>query len=62
MDKPVLSARAFKNVDIDEIDFENGALNVLERVVYRGELDDIRSVRAFYGNDRIRKEWLKANV
>jgi hypothetical protein len=41
---------------MDKIDFENGALNVLERVIYRGELDDIRAVRAFYGDDRIRKE------
>ena len=56
MGKPVLSMSAFKNVDMEDIDFENDALNVLERVAYRGELDDIRAVRAFYGDDRIRKE------
>lgn len=56
MDNPVLSKQAFKNIDIDEIDFENGALNVLERVIYRGSLDDFFAVRAFYGDERIRKE------
>lgn|GEM_PF-799832 len=56
MDKPVLSKQAFKNVDMDEIDYENGMLNVLERVMYKGSEDDFRELRRFYGDERIRKE------
>jgi hypothetical protein len=56
MDKPILSKRAFKNVNMDEIDYENGALNVLERIIYRGFMEDIFAVSQFYGEDRIRKE------
>jgi hypothetical protein len=52
MDKPFLSQCAFKNVDMDKIDFENDGLNV----TYRGTLDDFLAVRAFNGDDRIRKE------
>ena len=56
MDKPILSKEAFKNINMDEIDFENGLLNILERLIYRGEVEDIREARVFYGDDRIRKE------
>jgi len=56
MDKPVLSKQAFKDVDMDEIDYENGVLRVFERVMYRGNDDDIREIRRFYGDERIRKE------
>jgi hypothetical protein len=56
MDKPILSKQAFKNVDMDEIDYENGALNVLERVLYKGSDNDFRAIRKFYGDERIRKE------
>ncbi len=59
MDKPVLSKNAFNNVDLDSIDYEDGALNVLERVVYRGSSTDFVAVRNFYGDERIRKEIVK---
>jgi hypothetical protein len=56
MDKPVLSKQAFKNVDMDNIDFEKDMLNILERVVYRGSPEDFMAVRKFYGDKRTRKE------
>jgi hypothetical protein len=59
MDKPVLSTRAFKNADMDKIGYENGMLNILERVIYRGSLDDFIAIRKFYGDKRIRKEIIK---
>jgi len=56
MDKPVLSKQAFMNVDLEEIDYKNGMLNILERVIYRGSREDIIAVRDYYGDKRIRKE------
>jgi len=41
---------------MDNVDFENGALNILERVIYRGSREDFMAVRKFYGDKRIRKE------
>ena len=42
-------------MDLDDIDYENGMLNVLERVIYRGTIDDFLAIRKFYGDKRIRK-------
>jgi len=56
MDKPILSKRAFWDVDMEKIDYEKGALNVLERIMYRGSMEDIIAVREFYGDDGIKKE------
>jgi hypothetical protein len=56
MEKPVLSRWAFKNVDMDKIDYQKDILNVLERVTYRGTREDFIALRKFYGDKRIRKE------
>ena len=56
MDKPVLSKQAFKYIDMDDVDYENRILNVLERVTYKGTFDDFVALRKFYGDERIRKE------
>jgi hypothetical protein len=56
MDKPVLSKQAFKNVEMDKVDYENGSLNILERIIYKGSPDDFMTIRKFYGIKRIRKE------
>ena len=53
MDKPILSKQAFKNVDMNSIDYENDMLNVLERILLRGSEDDFREIRRFYGDKKI---------
>ena len=55
MGEPVLSKQAFKNVDMDDTDYENDMLNVPERVIYRGTTDDFLAIRNFYGDRIIRK-------
>jgi hypothetical protein len=60
MDKPVLSKQAFKYVNMDEIDYENDILNVLERIIYRGNAEDIKAIRDFYGDRRISKEVIRS--
>jgi uncharacterized protein DUF6922 len=56
MDKPVLSKQAFWDVDMDKIDYENGVLNILERIIYKGNNRDFMAIRKFYGDKRIRRE------
>ena len=60
MNKPVLSRRAFKNVDMDHIDYENDALNILERLIYRGTREDLWAIRDFYGDEKIRQTIVKS--
>ena len=55
MDKPVLSNKAFKYVNMDEIDFQKDILNVLESIAYKGSIDDFFEITRFYGDERIRK-------
>jgi hypothetical protein len=56
MDKPILSKQAFWDVDMDNIDYKNAMLNVLERILLRGSEDDFREIRRFYGDKKIREK------
>jgi hypothetical protein len=60
MDKPILSSRAFKNVNMDELDYENAILNILERIILKGTEDDFVAIRKFYGDKKIRKHIIHA--
>lgn len=60
MDKPALSKQAFWDVDMDNIDYEKHARYVIEKVVDRGNFDDFRELRKFYGDERIKKEIVNA--
>lgn len=51
--KPILHKRIFWDVDFDKIDYQNKAAFVIERVFERGDVDDIRQARRFYGDDVI---------
>jgi len=59
MDKPVLGDKAFKDVDMNNIDFEKHAQFVIERIISNGTWDDFITIRKFYGDDRIKKEVVK---
>lgn len=56
MDKPVLSKRAFLEVDMEKIDYDKDALFVMEKVIAWGTNDDFMSLMRHYGKRRIRKE------
>lgn len=49
MQKPVLNKRMFWDVDFEQIDFNNRHRFVIERVFERGDVEDIRELRRFYG-------------
>jgi len=53
MDKPVFHRRIFWDVDFEKLDYDNRADFIIERVFERGDVDDIRQCRRYYGDSRI---------
>src|SRR3546814_15600188 len=51
--KPQLAKRIFWDVDVDRLDFDKRAVFVIERVFERGDVQDIRNCRRYYGDERI---------
>jgi hypothetical protein len=58
--KPILNKRIFWDVVFENINYETKANFVIERVFERGDVDDIRNCRRFYGDDKISETLLKA--
>ncbi|MDR2626955.1 MAG: hypothetical protein LBC40_02860 [Dysgonamonadaceae bacterium] len=55
MDKPILHRRIFWDVDFDNLDYNKRANFIIERVFERGDVDDIRQCRRYYGDEKIAK-------
>ena len=60
MAKPILARRIFWDVDFDKLDYDAKASFVIERVFERGDVEDIRSCRRYYGDERVRSVLLNA--
>ena len=65
--KPFLQKRIFWDVDFDKIDYQKSNRFVIERVFERGDVDDIRQVRRFYGDDLVKEtmqnaKWLRYDI
>lgn len=58
--KPYDNKRIFWDVDSEKIDFEKKANFIIERVFERGDVEDIRMCRRFYGDVRIADALIKA--
>ena len=58
MNKPVLSKKAFWDVDMAVIDYEKNASYVICKVFDRGDLDDILSILNFYEQEKIESSLL----
>lgn len=58
--KPVLHRRIFWDVDVDKLDYDAKANFVIERVIERGDVDDIRNCRRYYGDEKVREALLNA--
>lgn len=58
--KPIFNQRIFWDVDFDRIDYEVKANFVIERVFERGDVDDIRQCRRYYGDEKVTKALLNA--
>ena len=58
--KPVFAKRIFWDVVFENIDYDNKASWVIERVFERGDVDDIRQCRRYYGDEKVTEVLLKA--
>jgi hypothetical protein len=57
-DKPLLNKRIFWDVNFEALDFDSKANFVIERVFERGDVEDIRQCRRYYGDAAIKKALL----
>lgn len=58
--KPIFNRRIFWDVDFDRIDFDGKASFVIERVFERGDVEDIRNCRRYYGDEKVADVLLNA--
>jgi len=58
--KPVFEKRIFWDVNFENIDYDAKANFVIERVFERGDVQDIRNCRRYYGDDKVREALLNA--
>jgi hypothetical protein len=58
--KPYDNPRIFWDVDYTKMDYELRANFIIERVFERGDVEDIRQCRRFYGDKRAANALLKA--
>ena len=58
--KPVFHKRIFWDVVFENIDYDTKANFVIERVFERGDVDDIRNCRRYYGDEKITEALLNA--
>ncbi|MET4080302.1 hypothetical protein ABIB40_000242 [Pedobacter sp. UYP30] len=52
---PVFEKRIFWDVNFDSLDYDSKASFIIERVFERGDVQDIRNCRRYYGDDKISK-------
>lgn len=58
--KPVFNKRIFWDVTFDKINYDAKANFVIERVFERGDVEDIRNCRRYYGDEKVREALLNA--
>ena len=58
--KPVFNKRIFWDVVFKNINYDTKANFVIERVFERGDLDDIRNCRRYYGDEKITEALMNA--
>ena len=60
MQKPVLNKRIFWDTDFEKIDYDKSYRSIIERVFERGDVEDIRQVRRYYGDNKVKESLTKA--
>lgn len=51
--KPEFNKRIFWDVDFEKLDYNSKSAFIIERVFERGDVDDIRQCRRYYGDKKI---------
>jgi hypothetical protein len=57
---PVFNRRIFWDISFDTLDYDKRARFVIERVFERGDVEDIRQCRRYYGDELIKEILLTA--
>jgi hypothetical protein len=65
--KPILERRIFWGTDFSKIDYDKSWQSVIERVFERGDVEDIRQVRSYYGDEKVidsltKAKWLRYDI
>ena len=60
LQKPVFQNRIFWDVDFDKLDYDGKASFIIERVFERGDVEDIRQCRRYYGDEKVTTVLLNA--
>jgi hypothetical protein len=58
--KPIFHKRIFWDVNFEALDYDAKASFIIERVFDRGDVDDIRQCRRYYGDEKIKPVLLNA--
>lgn len=58
--KPIFNKRIFWDVVFENIDYDAKANFVIERVFERGDVEDIRNCRRYYGDEKVTSALLNA--
>ena len=58
--KPIFNKRIFWDINFELIDYNAKANFVIERVFERGDVDDIRQCRRYYGDEKVTSALLQA--
>jgi hypothetical protein len=58
--KPVFEKRIFWDVNFEKLDYDAKANFVIERVFERGDVQDIRNCRRYYGDEKVTEALLNA--
>ena len=58
--KPIFNKRIFWDVNFEQIDYDTKANFIIERVFERGDVDDIRQCRRYYGDEKVTAALLQA--
>ncbi len=58
--RPNFDRRIFWDVDYDKMDIDAKWRFVIERVFERGDVEDIRQCRRYYGDERVKEALLNA--
>lgn len=59
-EKPAFDRRIFWDVDFDQLDYDGKANFIIERVFERGDVQDIRNCRRYYGDEKVAESLLNA--
>ncbi|HOZ79719.1 MAG TPA: hypothetical protein PLY34_17115 [Ferruginibacter sp.] len=67
MQKPEFNKRIFWDVNFDMIDYQKKSAFVIERVFERGDVEDIRQARRYYGDEVVvnsltAAKWLRYDI